>query len=52
MPLLSKLLTIGVNLPSADVEAAPGGFAWRLPEQNIVEELVCAYQQQLVTIKW
>ena len=32
MPLLSKLLTSGVNLPSADVEAAPGGLAWRLPE--------------------
>ena len=52
MSLLSKLLTIGVNLPSADVEAAPGGLAWRLPKQNVVEELRCAYQQQLVTTTW
>ena len=51
MSLLSKLLTIGVNLPSADVEAAPRGLAWWLPEQNIVEEFVCAYQHKLVTIK-
>ena len=52
MLLLSKLLTTGVNLPSADVEAAPGGLLWWLPKQNIVEKLICAYQQQLVTINW
>ena len=28
------------------------GLSWRLPEQNIVEEVICAYPRHLVTIKW
>ena len=52
MLVLSQLLTTGVNLPSADIEAVPGGLPRRLPEQNIIEEVICEYQQQLVTIKW
>ena len=52
MRVLSQLLTTGVNLPSADIEAVPGGLPRRLPEQNIIEEVICEYQQQLVTIKW
>ena len=52
MPYVSKLLTTGVNLPSADIEAVPGGLPQRLPKQNIIEEVICEYQQQLVTIKW
>ena len=42
---LSQLLTTGVNLASGDVEAAAGGLPRWLPEQTIVEELICTYQQ-------
>ena len=42
---LSQLLTTGVNLASGDVEAAAGGLPRWLPEQTIVEELICTHQQ-------
>ena len=50
--LLSQLCTPGVNLPSTEVDAARGGVPRRLPEQKVVEELMFAYQQQLVTKEW
>ena len=52
MLVLSQLLTTGVKLLSADIEAVLGGLPRQLLEQNIIEEVICEYQQQLVTIKW
>ena len=52
MLVLIPLWTSGVNLPSIDDDAAREGLPWRLPEQNIVEELIFACQQQSVTKEW
>ena len=52
MLVLSQLWTTKVNLPSIDVGAADRGLPRRCPKQNIVEELMVACQQQLVTKQW